>query len=124
MHYIEDWVPVLKEIRRTLRPNGSLTLSTHHPTMDWKLQSPDDYFAKLQTTDTWTKGGRDFEVTFWRRSLSAMSDEIRRGGFSISALAEPMPDERLARANPRKHAYLSTHPHFLFLTLTTVPGHH
>lgn len=35
MHYIEDWVPVLDEIRRVLTRTGSFVFSTHHPTMDW-----------------------------------------------------------------------------------------
>ncbi len=121
MHYIEDWKPVLDEVRRVLRPSGTMTFSTHHPTMDWKLHSADDYFAKLQVTETWAKGGADFEVTYWRRPLSAMSDEIQRSGFRIAALAEPLPDEALGDLDPAKNEYLTTHPHFLFVTLTAVP---
>lgn len=115
MHYLEDWVPVLGEIRRILTPAGALVFSTHHPTMDWKLHSRDDYFAKKQSTETWTKGGRPFEVTTWRRPLRSISEEIRLAGFVIEALDEPAPSGQLADREPATNEYLMTHPHFLFI---------
>ncbi len=117
LHYLEDWASVLGEVRRVLRPAGTMIASTHHPTMDWKLHSPGDYFAKLQVTETWTKGGSDFDVTYWRRSLSAMSDEVRRGGFLIAGLTEPGPAPAMYEVDPAKHHHLRTNPHFLVMTL-------
>ena len=122
MHYIEDWVPVLREIRRVLTPTGALVFSTHHPTMDWKLHSRDDYFAKKQSTETWTKGGKPFEVTCWRRPLRGISAEIRAAGFVIDMLDEPAPDDRLAIVEPATNEYLTTHPHFLFVRAIPSPG--
>lgn len=118
IHYIEDWVPVLVEVRRVLTGDGTFVFSTHHPTMDWKHFSSDDYFAKKQSTETWTKGGKPFEVTTWRRPLSSMSDEIRRAGFLIETLHEPMPQQQLGTVDPAKNEYLMTHPHFLFVRVT------
>ena len=115
MHYIKDWTPVLKEILRVLTPDGSLTFSTHHPTMDWRLHSRTDYFAKKQSTETWVKGGRPFEVTTWRRPLAEISREIRDAGFVIDLIEEPMPAESLAHIDPSASEYLRTHPHFLFV---------
>ena len=115
MHYIEEWTPVLKEILRVLTPDGSLALSTHHPTMDWRVHSRADYFAKKQSTETWVKGGRPFEVTTWRRPLSEISREIREAGFAIDVLAEPMPVDSLAEIDPSKDEYLRTRAHFLFI---------
>lgn len=31
LHYLRDWVPPLKEIRRVLRPGGRLIASVNHP---------------------------------------------------------------------------------------------
>ncbi len=115
MHYIEDWTPVFEEVRRVLTPRGALTFSTHHPTMDWRLHSREDYFAKKQSTDTWTKGGRPFEVTFWRRSLTEMSRHLRQAGMVIDVLEEPMPAPALADVDPKTDDYLRTNPHFLLV---------
>ncbi len=122
IHYIEDWVPVLREIRRVLTATGALVFSTHHPTMDWKLHSRDDYFAKKRSTETWTKGGLPFEVTTWRRPLRAMSEEIRSAGFVIEMLDEPAPTQELATLEPATNEYLTTHPHFLFVKVIPNPG--
>ena len=122
MHYIEEWTPVLKEIQRVLTPTGTLTISTHHPAMDWRKHSRTDYFAKKQSTETWTKRGRDFDVTTWRRPLGEMSQEIRAAGFVIDVLAEPMPQEALQDVDLPIHDYLTTHPHFLFIRAKKLDG--
>ncbi len=76
LHYVRDWEAALREIRRVLSPNGVVVFSTHHPTMDWLVSSPEDYFTVKPVTETWTISGRGFEVSFWRRPLTAMSDAI------------------------------------------------
>lgn len=121
MHYISDWVPVLGEIKRVLKPRGALVFSTHHPAMDWRLHSRDDYFAKKQTTETWAKGGRPFEVTTWRRPLREISRELRTAGLLIEVLDEPAPSERLVDVDPEMNDYLTTHPHFLFVRAVPAP---
>ena len=115
MHYMENWTPVLEEVRRVLTPDGSLTFSTHHPTMDWRLFSRDNYFTKKQSTETWTKGGQPFDVTTWRRPLASISREIRDAGFVIDLLEEPMPSDSLASQDPAADEHLRTRPHFLFV---------
>jgi SAM-dependent methyltransferase len=42
MHYLRDWVPTLRELRRVLRPDGVFVLSTHHPAVDAELSDSGD----------------------------------------------------------------------------------
>lgn len=117
MHYVLDWGGVLREFRRVLGAGGSVVFSTHHPTMDWELHSPDDYFAVEQVTETWEKGTGAYEVTFWRRPLTAMTAAIAAGGFVIQQLVEPRPSPELRKRDPRAYELISTRPRFLFFRL-------
>jgi ubiquinone/menaquinone biosynthesis C-methylase UbiE len=121
MHYLERWTPALSEVRRVLTSEGACVFSTHHPTMDWKLQSPENYFAKKQSTETWIKGGKPFEITAWRRPLSAMCAEISDAGLVIERIDEPEPHPSLRASDPATDTYLRTKPHFLFFRLTPNP---
>ena len=117
LHYVRDWEPVLKEFRRVLKPHGSVVFSTHHPTMDWQLHSPDDYFAVKQVTETWAKGDGRFDVTFWRRPLSAMTQAIAGAAFVIDQLLEPDPLPELREIEPGAYEALTRKPTFLFFRL-------
>jgi ubiquinone/menaquinone biosynthesis C-methylase UbiE len=117
LHYVRHWLPVLAEFRRVLVPGGVVVFSTHHPAMDWQLHSPDDYFAVKQVTETWTKGGRPFAVTFWRRPLTAMTEAVAAAGFVIERLIEPQPTADAAADDPEADHWLRTRPQFLFFRL-------
>ncbi|MHB1533296.1 MAG: class I SAM-dependent methyltransferase [Acidimicrobiales bacterium] len=121
LHYLRDWASPLRELRRVLRSDGALVFSTHHPTMDAGIHSPDDYFAIKQVTELWTMGAGNFEVTFWRRSLTAMAEAIHQAGFLIERLVEPMPDLELSRRDPDKYRLITTQPRFLFFRLKPGP---
>ncbi len=100
MHYVRDWEVVLGEFRRVLKPEGAVVFSTHHPALDWQLHAPEDYFAVKHVTETWSKGSGRFEVSFWRRPLTAMGEAIASAGFVIERLAEPAPLAELADRTP------------------------
>jgi ubiquinone/menaquinone biosynthesis C-methylase UbiE len=119
LHYVRDWDHVLAEFRRVLRRDGAVVFSTHHPAMDWQLHTPEDYFAVRQVTEVWTGG---FEVTFWRRPLSAMTESIAGAGFVIERLAEPLPRPELAGRNPKDDHAIRTEPRFLFFRLRPRPA--
>ena len=117
MHYLRDWTPTLRELRRVLRPDGVLALSTHHPAMDAELADSSDYFATELIRDVWTVGGREREVRFWHRPLSRMFREIADAGFRVDVLSEPQPLPEMRERFPQDWERLTTKPHFLFLRL-------
>ena len=100
-----------------------MVFSTHHPAMDWKLHSPDDYFAVRQVSERWSLGtdGR-FDVTFWRRPLTAITESIDRAGFLIERLVEPDPVPELADVDADDYRRLRTSPAFLFFRLVKRPS--
>jgi SAM-dependent methyltransferase len=118
LHYVEDWEPVFQEFHRVLKPGGTVVFSTHHPTMDWEL-AQGDYFATTQVTERWQKGRGEFEVTFWRRPLTAMTHAITSSGFVIERLVEPRPAPELRRLDPAAYELICTKPRFLFFRLRT-----
>jgi ubiquinone/menaquinone biosynthesis C-methylase UbiE len=117
LHYLEDWDAPLAEFHRILTPEGAVVFSTHHPAMDWQLHSRDDYFATLQITQDWHVGGRPFEVTFWRRPITAMTAAISRAGFVIDRMVEPSPMPPLQKIDPDRYRRLQTTPEFLHFRL-------
>jgi SAM-dependent methyltransferase len=116
MHYIEHWEPVFAEFNRILVPGGILVFSTHHPSMDWE-HTPDNYFEKKSITETWTKRGHPYPVTFWRRPLSAITEAISTGGFVIERLLEPAPSDELRKRDERTYELVRTRPRYLFFRL-------
>ena len=123
LHYVKEWEPVLGELGRVLTPGGSVVLSTHHPTMDWEVHTPDDYFAVKQVTEIWSKGSQEFEVTFWRRPLTAMTRAMASSGFVIEQLVEPAATAELERRDPTVYEMIRTKPRFLFFRLGRCDGH-
>ncbi|MGA2528846.1 MAG: class I SAM-dependent methyltransferase [Acidimicrobiales bacterium] len=120
MHYVLDWQGVLGEFRRVLSPQGRVVFSTHHPAMDWQLSSPENYFTIKQVSEKWWKGSGQFEVTFWRRPLTAMCRAIADSGFVIEQLVEPEPLASLADRDRVAYDEISTKPRFLFFCLRPV----
>jgi SAM-dependent methyltransferase len=93
LHYLADWALPLREFARILRPGGALLISTHHPTQDVMIATPPaPYFETVLLTDTWQKGGREFQVRFYHRPISAIVDALADAGFLIERIPEPVPD--------------------------------
>lgn len=116
LHYLADWGPPLGEFARALRPGGLLLISTHHPAHDGTIADPPaPYFETVLLTDTWRKGGRDFQVRFYHRPLSAIVDALADAGFLIERIPEPLPDRQAFAANPALYERMSRGPWFLFL---------
>ncbi len=109
LHYLRDWQPVLREFHRILKPRGTLVFSTHHPFMDWKLFNKEDYFALELLEDEWEIG----KVSFYRRPLAAISQDLDSAGFFIERLLEPQPTEEFRRVDSEGYERLTRNPWFL-----------
>jgi len=122
LHYLRDWQPVLTEFRRVLKREGCVLFSIQHPAMDWQVHSPEDYFAVKEVTETWPLGSEEFEVTLWRRPLSAITGAIADAGFVVDQLVEPQPVPELRELDADTYEWLCKVPTFLFLRLRTNPN--
>jgi SAM-dependent methyltransferase len=112
-HYATDRAGFLDEVHRILRPQGSLVISTHHPTADW-VHHGGSYFEVGTVTETWSKG---WEVTTWRMPLTQLTEELAAAGFVIERLIEPAPEAAMARSHPETFEKLSREPGFILLKL-------
>jgi ubiquinone/menaquinone biosynthesis C-methylase UbiE len=116
LHYLADWRQPLAELNRVLRPGGILVISTHHPTLDIHLADPPaPYFATVLLNDTWRKGGREFEVSFYHRPISAIVDAVANAGFLIERIPEPVPDRAAFIGNLELYDRMTRGPWFLFI---------
>ena len=91
LHYIKAWQPVFQEFHRILKPQGILVFSTHHPFTDWQEFDVEDYFAIALLEDEWDVG----KVMFYRRPLTAISEDLAAAGFAIDRILEPQPLESM-----------------------------
>jgi SAM-dependent methyltransferase len=116
-HYLNNRTAFLGEALRVLRPGGSLVISTHHPTSDWRRLGG-SYFLVEAVTETWSKG---WEITAWRSSLSHLTEEMAAAGFLIERLIEPLPVAEMEVTHPAKFRQLSTEPGFVLFKLLKPP---
>lgn len=111
MHYLKDWQPPFREFHRTLKPDGLLVFSTHHPFMDWTYFKTENYYAIELLEDEWDIG----KMRFYRRPITAMSRDLEATGFVIERLLEPQPTEDFRRVDPKMHERLTKKPQFLVI---------
>ncbi|MFD0684219.1 class I SAM-dependent methyltransferase [Actinomadura fibrosa] len=119
IHYIDDRVALLREFRRILTPDGTLVLSTEHPTTAW-LRLGGSYFTSEPVEESLSPKS-DWPIRAWRRPLTAICDEFREAGLLIETLLEPRPAPEMADHYPDDHAKLEEFPAFIAFRL--VPRH-
>jgi 2-polyprenyl-3-methyl-5-hydroxy-6-metoxy-1,4-benzoquinol methylase len=123
LHYLRNWSSTLQEFKRVLRPDGVLLVSTHHPINDVEIADPPaPYFETTLLTDTWRKGGREFEVRFYHRPLSAIIDALADAGFLVERIPEPIPDRTAFAASPEFYDRMRRAPWFLFIRALKRPS--
>jgi SAM-dependent methyltransferase len=112
LHYIADWRPTLREMRRVLKPDGWLLFSTHHPGTEMARYAPENYFEVQHIVDNWKWLGN---VEFYRRPLSEISSALSDAQFLIDRIVEPIPTEQFKRVKPESYADLMRQPEFLIV---------
>lgn len=114
LHYIEDWAPLLAELRRCLTPGGALVFSIHHPITGWLLSDQTDYHRVELISETWDLDGQAMTAQLYRRPLSAIFGQLQRAGFVVDVVDEPRPQAG-PDAAPWMLDVLNTKPVFLFI---------
>ncbi len=112
-HYVTNRSGFLREVHRMLHDDGSLVVSTHHPTADW-CRLGGSYFEVSTVTEVWSKG---WEITAWRMPLTQLTEEFAAAGFVIERLAEPRPDPAMKGSHPQTFEKLSSEPGFIVFRL-------
>jgi SAM-dependent methyltransferase len=115
LNYLDERVGALRELRRVLRPQGALVVSTTHPMHDWQRLGG-SYFAVAPVEES-LHPDRDWPVRAWRRPLTAVCEEFHAAGFVIERLVEPRPSPEMAERFPEHHARLERSPAFVAFRL-------
>lgn len=115
LHYIEDLNVVFKEIYRVLKPGGYLVFSTHHPFADFEDSESGNYFKRELINQEWDTVGEPVAVSFYRRSLSEITEAITSNGLLITTLSEGVVSDEIKNSCPKTYQLLSSKPSFIFI---------
>ncbi len=114
VHYLEDLVPLFKEVHRVLKQGGQFIFSTHHPLVDFEDNAFNNYFAVERITEDWNTVGEPVEVSFFRRSFTNLFDSLAESGFTLDKFSEGQPDPAMKEVSPETFDKLSRRPNFIF----------
>ncbi len=84
LHYVKDWIKLLKNINKTMKKGSVFLFSTHDPVF-W---GRDDYLNPRKVNDIWFES---FKVTYYHKPFSLMIKEIVESNFEILDCLEPKP---------------------------------
>ena len=113
LHYLQDWLPPLRELARVLRPGGQLVFSTHHPAIT--ADPAAEYHAVRLVEEEWNTVGTPVRVRFYHRPLEKIVADVLAAGFTLRGLHEPRPSPEADARDPRVAAKLRTQPCFLIV---------
>jgi len=114
LHYIENLTPVFESVARVLKPGGYMVFSTHHPFADFECSQSGNYFSRELVEDEWNTVGTPVKVTFYRRSLTEISEAVTNSGLVISRISEGFVDEKAKELSEETYNHLKNKPSFIF----------
>ncbi|MEV6841696.1 class I SAM-dependent methyltransferase [Streptomyces sp. NPDC051133] len=112
-HHIDARGQLLAELRRVLRPGGTLLVSTTHPTGDWNYFGG-SYFASERVELPFGDG---FALNHWRMTLEQFLQELLGAGFALEKLTEPRATQEARLVDIRRYDKTHQQPHFLAVKL-------
>jgi SAM-dependent methyltransferase len=99
---VEDVLGALKEIRRVLRPSGTLVISIVHPFADrGQFAGPEadapfvvqkSYFGRERFEGTEVRKGLKMHFAGWSQPLESYMSALENVGLAITSLREPVPN--------------------------------
>lgn len=136
LHYSDNWLSILSEVRRILKAGGVMLFSTHHP-VKWGslvLRGDDhdtftmgydrpksgmphvygDYLGSRRISDKWFGS---MIVEYFHRPLSAIMRDVVESGMTLTDFLEPVPTEEAKTESPAFWEIHSRIPLFMIFEL-------
>ncbi|RZU13541.1 methyltransferase family protein [Kribbella rubisoli] len=100
LHYVEDFVGLVERVAGWLAPGGAFVFSVEHPVMTAPVVTADcvvdDYADEGRRERSWFVDG----VVKYHRTIGSIVLSLRRHGFRLESLDEPLPTLDQVAAHP------------------------
>ena len=104
-HYVKEFEPLVRNISRWLKPDGSFVFSVEHPvftaygSQDWYYDENGD-ILHFPVDNYYLEGRREAaflgaQVTKYHRTLTTYLDTLLQNGFQLLRVVEPQPPEQM-----------------------------
>ena len=116
MDYVKNWRTPIREFRRVLRKSGRLVMTIQHPVSSYRWYKPEAITGVRKVQAEWRGfGGEPVAVPACYRSLEEIIMPLLKGGFSLVAVADTLPAQKLEKLNPDLYRKYMAFPPFLLI---------